>query len=120
VSNIAVIYGYGFDMEDVEDPNGFRTSLDDLESDHLELPNGLQIVTGYSVGSYAPTAFAIGVPVMEDVAMFWPTELENRLTAEQKKLVDDWRIPYWLKEALLETNTRRPGPKFLVYGFTDD
>ena len=107
MSNIAIVYGYGFDDERNSIP------MDELEDG---LPAGMELMSGYSVGPYSPTAFVIGVQAGDDISMFWPTKLENKLRDVDKEIVDAWELPPKLKEYLVTDAT----PQFMIYGFSDD
>jgi|688.fasta_scaffold35191_13 hypothetical protein len=108
MSNITVVYGYGFGDLD-------RKDFDAITDFECDLPGAIQVFTGYSVSAYDPDTAVIGVPVMPDITMFDPTELTNNLNDQNRSLVDQLQIPSRLRQRLINQQ-----PKFLVYGYSDD
>ena len=103
MSNIAIVYGYGLQNLDID------------AWDTLGNLKGISVLASYSDSEYDPDTAVIGIPVMNDVVLFYPEELENNLTEEQKEIVDSFEIPECLREYIINEK-----PKFMVFGYSDD
>ena len=105
MSNIAIVYGYGFQNLSADQ---FNILEEDIESN-------MDVLMGYSVSAYEPDTAVIGIRVMSDIGLFCPTEIQNTLTEKQKQFVDSFKIPQSLQKYLINKK-----PKFLMYGYSDD
>lgn len=106
MSNIAVVYGYGLQNLDID-------AWDTLGNLHNF--KGISVLASYSDSEYDPDTAVIGIRVMNDINLFYPEELENNLTEEQKEIVDSFEIPECLREYIINEK-----PKFMVFGYSDD
>ena len=110
MSDISLVYGYG--LKDL-DGDAFDI-LNDLEDDNK---CKLEVILPYTVGGADLDTAMIGIS-LQQFNMFCAEELNPKKmapSAEDKALVDGFKIPPLLKKFLVNKK-----PKLMIYGYNDD
>lgn len=103
-----IVYGYVINMD-----RNRKLDLDDLD-----LPEGIQFYTGYSVGAYSPEMATLGITLDPKDFLFNPIALKKlniKPTADQYRIMDNFEIPDKYKELFVDDV-----PEVLIYDPTDD